>query len=157
MSGQDTCGTRSPPRQRIPTRASNGRAGTQPKNEFLFQARYGNPLSRDKLHEKVIRPALRDAGLPESFRTYDQRHSHASVHIDLGVNLLALAQRMGPSDPAMTLRLKIDELGAATEPKGGTVVSFGEGEVDGAARLRASERPQPAVGAGGGRRWNLAP
>jgi len=106
------------------------------KGEFLFQTRYGNPLNRDKLREKVIRPALREAGLPESFRTYDLRHSHASVMIDLGVNLLALAQRMGHSDPAMTLRLyghlfegtqvqlseKIDELRAATEPKAGTVV-----------------------------------
>jgi integrase len=106
--------------------------------EPLFQTRYGNPLNRDKLREKVIRPALRDAGLPESFRTYDLRHSHASVMIDLGVNLLALAQRMGHSDPAMTLRLyghlfegtqlqlseKIDELRAATEPMDGAVVPF---------------------------------
>lgn len=102
----------------------------------LFQTRYGNPLNRDKLREKVIRPALRESGLPENFRTYDLRHSHASVMIDLGVNLLALAQRMGHSDPAMTLRLyghlfegtqvqlseKIDELRAATEPKDGAIV-----------------------------------
>ena len=120
-------------------RAANGRAAADnTKGEFLFQTRYGNPLNRDKLRENVIRPALRDAGLPESFRTYDLRHSHASVMIDLGVNLLALAQRMGHSDPAMTLRLyghlfegtqvqlseKIDELRAATEPTSGTVVPF---------------------------------
>jgi len=42
--------------------------------------------------------------LPEHFRTYDLRHSHASVLI-LGVNLLALAQRMGHCDPAMSLLL----------------------------------------------------
>jgi len=115
-----------------------GTASDGSKTEFLLQTRYGNPLNRDKLREKVIRPALRDAGLPETFRTYDLRHSHASVLIDLGVNLLALAQRMGHSDPAMTLRLyghlfegaqvelseKIDGLRAATEPKGGTVVPF---------------------------------
>ncbi len=86
----------------------------------------------------MIRPGLRAAGLPETFRTYDLRHSHASVMIDLGVNLLALAQRMGHSDPAMTLRLyghlfegtqvelseKIDELRAVTEPADGTVIPF---------------------------------
>jgi integrase len=86
----------------------------------------------------VIRPALRESGLPENFRTYDLRHSHASVMIDLGVNLLALAQQMGHSDPAMTLRLyghlfegtqvqlseRIDELRAATEPKEGAVLQF---------------------------------
>jgi integrase len=112
--------------------------GADRKSEFLFQTRYGNPLNRDKLREKVIRPALREAGLPETFRTYDLRHSHASVLIHLGVNLLALAQRMGHSDPAMTLRLyghlfegaqvqlseKIDALRAATEPMSGTVVPF---------------------------------
>jgi integrase len=114
-----------------------GRA-TSSKGEFLFQTRYGNPLNRDKLREKVIRPALRDAGLPETFRTYDLRHSHASVMIDLGVNLLALAQRMGHSDPAMTLRLyghlfegtqaqlseRIDELRAATMPTDGVILAM---------------------------------
>jgi integrase len=65
--------------------------------ELLFQTRYGNPINRDKFRADVIRPALRDAGLPESFRTYDLRHSHASLLIDLGANLLALAQRMGHS------------------------------------------------------------
>lgn len=117
-------------------RQREGGSCSSNNKETLFQTRYGNPLNRDKLREKVIRPALRDAGLPENFRTYDLRHSHASVMIDLGVNLLALAQRMGHSDPAMTLRLyghlfegtqvqlseKIDELRAATEPKDATVV-----------------------------------
>jgi Phage integrase family len=74
------------------------------RREYLFQTQYGNPINRDKLRQDVIRPALRAAGLPESFRTYDLRRSHASVRIDLGVNLLTLAQRMGRSDPAMTLR-----------------------------------------------------
>jgi integrase len=102
--------------------------------EFLFQTRYGNPINRDKLRADVIRPALRAAGLPESFRTYDLRHSHASLLIDLGANLLALAQRMGHSDPAVTLRVyghlfegtqgelsrQLDELRAATAPKNDT-------------------------------------
>ncbi len=127
-------------------RANGGERSSGHRGEFLFQTRYGNPLNRDKLREKVVRPALREAGLPETFRTYDLRHSHASVMIDLGVNLLALAQRMGHSDPAMTLRLcghllegtqvqlseKIDELRAATEPKDGTVVQL---------RARSNESP----------------
>ena len=110
------------------------------RGELLFQTRYGNPLNRDKLRQDVIRPALRAAGLPETFRTYDLRHPHASVMIDLGVNLLALAQRMGHSDPAMTLRLyghlfegaqvelsrKIDELRATSEPADAQVNSIGD-------------------------------
>ncbi len=38
-------------------------------------------------------------------RTYDLRHSHASMLIDLGANPLELAQRMGHTDPAVTLRV----------------------------------------------------
>src|SRR5271165_2469073 len=75
------------------------------QTEYLFQTRYGNPINRDKFREKVIRPALVAAGLPETLRTYDLRHSHASLLIDLGANPLAVAQRMGHSDAAVTLRV----------------------------------------------------
>ncbi|HVC13230.1 MAG TPA: tyrosine-type recombinase/integrase [Acidimicrobiales bacterium] len=71
----------------------------------LFVTRYGNPVSRDDFRQRIMRPALRRAGLPETIRTYDLRHSHASLLIDLGANPLAVAQRMGHSDPAMTLRV----------------------------------------------------
>ncbi len=48
--------------RRVGDRAERSSAS---KGEFLFQTHYGNPLNRDKLRENVIRPALRDAGLPE--------------------------------------------------------------------------------------------
>jgi integrase len=72
--------------------------------EPLFVNRVGKPLNRDKFRETVIRPALVAAGLPPSTRTYDLRHGHASMLIDLGANVLAVAQRMGHSDPSVTLR-----------------------------------------------------
>ena len=74
------------------------------RDGWLFVTRYGNPINRDHFREKVMRPALRAAGLPESIRTYDLRHSHASMLIELGASPLAVAQRMGHSDPAVTLR-----------------------------------------------------
>ena len=74
------------------------------RSDYLFQTRYGNPINRDKLRQNVIRPALVRAGLPESIRTYDLRHSHASLLIDLGANVLAVSQRMGHSDSSVTLR-----------------------------------------------------
>jgi integrase len=43
--------------------------------------------------------------LPETLRSYDIRHSHASLLIDQGANVLAVAQRMGHTDPAVTLRV----------------------------------------------------
>lgn len=75
------------------------------RNRWLFQTRQRRPLHRDHFREQVILPALRAAGLPEAIRTYDLRHSHASLLIDLGANPLAVAQRMGHSDAAFTLRV----------------------------------------------------
>ena len=49
--------------------------------------------------QEVIRPALRAAGLPETLGTYDLRHNHASLLIEQGANVLAIAQRMGPVPP----------------------------------------------------------
>ena len=72
--------------------------------EPLFVNRVGKPLNRDKFRETVIRPALTAAGLPADTRTYDLRHGHASMLIDLGANVLAVSQRMGHSDPGVTLR-----------------------------------------------------
>ena len=97
--------------------------------EPLFVNRAGKPLNRDKFRETVIKPALAAAGLPSNLRTYDLRHGHASMLIDLGANVLAVAQRMGHSDPSVTLReyghlfqgvqeqlsTKLDELRAATD------------------------------------------
>jgi integrase len=82
-----------------------GRRGTPIRpEEPLFVNSVGKPLNRDKFRETVIRPALIAAGLPDGTRTYDLRHGHASMLIDLGANVLAVAQRMGHSDPSVTLR-----------------------------------------------------
>lgn len=76
------------------------------RDEYLFQTRYGNPVNRDKLRESVIRPALRRAGLDESVRTYDLRHSMASLLIvDLKADVLTVSQRMGHGDPSVTLKV----------------------------------------------------
>jgi integrase len=78
--------------------------GVTDRNGFLFQTRYGNPLNRDHFRQDVVRPALKPAGLPDTIRTYDFRHAHASLLIELGANPLAVAQRMGHTDPNVTLR-----------------------------------------------------
>jgi integrase len=75
------------------------------RNAPLFVTFYGNPVNRDDFRQRIVRPALRRAGLPDTIRTYDLRHSHASLLIDVGANPLAVAQRMGHTDPAMTLRI----------------------------------------------------
>jgi hypothetical protein len=75
------------------------------RDGWLFHNTHGNPLNRDLFQANVIRPALKAAGLPATIRTHDLRHSHASLLIELGANPLAIAQRMGHSDPNVTLRV----------------------------------------------------
>jgi integrase len=65
----------------------------------------GRPVNRDTFRAKIIRPALRAAGLTADFRTYDFRHAHASMLIEDGASVLAVAERMGHTDPAVTLRV----------------------------------------------------
>src|SRR5690242_3890732 len=50
-------------------------------------------------------PHIRSRRLPESFRTYDLRHTHASLLIEQGANPLEIAQRMGHTDASITLRV----------------------------------------------------
>jgi integrase len=94
---------------------ANARGGPVSLDEHMFLRPTGIPLNRDKFRQDVIRPALRAAGLPERLRTYDLRHSHASLLIDQGANVLAVAQRMGHSDPAVTLRVYGHLFGGAQE------------------------------------------
>ena len=75
--------------------------GPVDRHDPLIVNKQGRPVNRDTFRAKVVRPALRAAGLPEDFRTYDIRHTHASLLIDDGANVLAVAQRMGHSDPSV--------------------------------------------------------
>lgn len=87
------------------TERKAGNPGSLDRSGYLFLRPTGLPLNLDKFRQDVVRPALRAAGLPETLRTYDIRHSHASLLIDQGANPLAVAQRMGHTDPAVTLRV----------------------------------------------------
>ena len=75
------------------------------REDPLIVNKQGRAVNRDTFRAKVVRPALKAAGLPEDFRTYDIRHTHASLLIDSGANVLAVAQRMGHTDPSLTLRV----------------------------------------------------
>jgi integrase len=105
----------------------------------LFRAVKGRGrLEVPTLRDHIIRPALRAAGLPESFRTYDLRHTHASLLIGQGATPLEVAQRMGHTNAAITLKVyghvfegsqerltaKLDELRESTTPPEGEVIAF---------------------------------
>jgi integrase len=50
----------------LASRAAHRGAPIEPA-EYLFQARYGNPINRDKLRQNVIRPTLVMGSLPRAF------------------------------------------------------------------------------------------
>lgn len=122
--------------------------GPADRADYVFVRPQGDPLQRDKFRQSVIRPALRAAGLPETLRTSDLRHSHASLLIDRGANVLAVAQHMGHSDLTVTLRVYghlfggvQDQLTAEVDqPRRDTETSLGDGAV---VNLRPRRRASP--------------
>lgn len=74
-------------------------------DEPLFESiRGGKPLTVDSLRKYIIKPALEAAGLSTAIRTYDTRHSHATMLIDDGAQLAEVAERLGHEDELTTLR-----------------------------------------------------
>ena len=64
--------------------------------EFMF------PLDARNFRSRVWHPALRRAGL-RAIRIHDARHTHASLLIAAGADVVAVSRRLGHSNPAITL------------------------------------------------------
>lgn len=66
----------------------------------------GGAINRNEHNRKVWKPALREVGIEPSRRTgmHALRHHYASVLLDAGVSIRALADYLGHSDPGFTLR-----------------------------------------------------
>ncbi|MGN9806033.1 tyrosine-type recombinase/integrase [Micromonospora sp. L32] len=64
----------------------------------------GAPLHRNRFNKDVWLPARTAAGLPEA-TCHDLRHFYASALIGAGHSPKVVADRLGHSDPAMTLRV----------------------------------------------------
>lgn len=137
------------------------RGGPVALDEYLFVQANGGPVNVEGFRKRVMVPALRAAGLPTRLRTYDLRHSSASLLIDQGANVLAVAQRLGHSDPSVTLRVyghlyegvqeeltdRLDALARAAEAAGPEVVSL-----EGAGWRTVIERSRPRRAQKGHRR-----
>jgi len=76
-------------------------AMTKQSDELLF-SNNGNYLSNALFHQKVYKPAVKRAGIP-NVTIHDLRHTTASIAIANGANVLVLARMLGHSTPTMTL------------------------------------------------------
>ncbi len=80
--------------------AGTGRPGPE---DCVFPARDGTP--KDPIvFTKMWRSALIDLGLPH-IRFHDLRHSHASMIIASGMDVVEVSRRLGHANPAITLRI----------------------------------------------------
>jgi integrase len=72
-------------------------------NDLVFCTEIGTPIDGQNLKRRAYRPILAAAGLPESTRLYDLRHTMATLLIDEGVDARTVADRLGHSSVIMTL------------------------------------------------------
>lgn len=94
-------------------------------DDDLFSNRAGKPFQGSNWLPRVLRPALKAAGIPdyESRVIHDLRHTYASLAVQAGANIKQLQRSMGHADPGFTLRVYADlfetdyaELGERLEP-----------------------------------------
>lgn len=79
------------------------------EQNFIFASRIGTPLDRWRLRRRFISPAMKKAGITGA-RMYDLRHSCATFALEFGGNPRAVADRLGHSDPAFTMRQYVHAL-----------------------------------------------
>jgi integrase len=70
---------------------------------LVFTTTIGGPLNISKLTRNHFKPALKRAGLPESVRLYDLRHSCATLLLQAGENPKVVSERLGHSTITLTL------------------------------------------------------
>ncbi len=70
---------------------------------YVFRAPEGGPLRWQNFYNHHFKPAVRQAGLPESTRFHDLRHTFAAFLIEQGAHPRAMMERLGHSSINVTL------------------------------------------------------
>lgn len=93
-----------PLRVTLPWEVPSGRPVTV---SLLLYTREQHQIHRNSFNYHVWKPALRETGVVSPGRAdgfHALRHFHASVLLDAGESIRALAEYLGHADPAFTLR-----------------------------------------------------
>jgi len=72
---------------------------------LVFTSGTGTPLRNSNFRRRVWQQALEAAGLPETVRPLDLRHTCASLLIRRGASIKAVQQQLGHSTPIVTLNV----------------------------------------------------
>ncbi|MEW6230083.1 MAG: site-specific integrase [Bacillota bacterium] len=70
---------------------------------LVFAGEEGQPLDEHNLVRRHFKPILREAGLPESVRLYDLRHTCATLLLAAGENPKIVSERLGHASVTLTL------------------------------------------------------
>ncbi len=71
--------------------------------DLVFAAANGAPIDSRNLMRRHLKPILRSAGLSESIRWYDLRHTTASILLSAGENPKVVSERLGHAGVTLTL------------------------------------------------------
>lgn len=77
--------------------------GDYQTNDLVFATREGGPLIRRNLLRRHFRPILKKAGLPESIRLYDLRHTCATLLLAANEHPKIVSERLGHANITLTL------------------------------------------------------
>ncbi len=73
------------------------------ETELVFSSLEGTPLHEKNMLVRYYRPLLKAAGLLETLRLYELRHTHASLLLLAGVHPKVVSKRLGHSSVIITL------------------------------------------------------
>lgn len=71
--------------------------------DLVFATSLGTPLNERNLLQRHFKPVVKAAGLPETVRLYDLRHTCATLLMLAGENPQVVAERLGHSQISLTL------------------------------------------------------
>jgi integrase len=72
-------------------------------NDLVFATSEGQPLNLRNLTQRNFRPTLKRAGLPETFRLYDLRHTCATLLLAANEHPKVVSERLGHASITLTL------------------------------------------------------
>jgi integrase len=70
----------------------------------IFTMENGEPWKQNHIHRRIMKPAVKRAGLPPNTTTHDLRHSYASWLLQAGESVVTVAERLGHSSATMVLK-----------------------------------------------------
>lgn len=74
------------------------------KSGLIFKTTEGNPIDRNYIRKKWLKPLLKRIKFSKDLTIHDWRHTYASVMLMSGYSYLYVAKQLGHSDPSILLK-----------------------------------------------------